>query len=149
MLKRKMVEETLLKIGVPAGIHGFRYITDAIMLLDKPEWKGAKIIALYEKVGELNGTEGRRVERCIRHAFKTTRAHAGETEDVLRYIGGKGNKSSDSLKMLYTRLKNESCAEFPKPDNGELNQDEITLRRIIREEVRELLKGILLGGDTL
>ena len=145
MLKRRMIEDVLLKIGV----HGFRYITDAVMLLDGLGWEGAKIFALYEKVGEINGTTGSCVERCIRHAFESTRAHVGETEDVLHYIGGKGSKSSDSLKMLHTRLKNESFVELPKSDTGELNQDEITLRRIIREEVREVLKGILLGGDTL
>ena len=146
-MNKREIEEILLKIGVPAGIKGFRYITDALMLLDTPEWKEAKFIALYEKVGEMNGTTGSRVERAIRHAFETTRAHVGETDDVVRYIGRKKTVSSDALKMLYTRLKNESEVVFPRTSGG--NHNEIALRRIIREEVRELLKGILLGGDTL
>ena len=149
MISQRKIEETLIRIGVPVGIQGFRYITDAIKLLDKPEWKNIKMIALYEKVANMNNATAGSVERAIRHALTVTRNHVGETEDVLHYIGGKGSKSSDSLKMLHTRLKNESCVELPKSDTGEPNQDEITLRRIIREEVRELLKGILLGGDTL
>lgn len=147
MLKKRTIEDTLLKVGVPAGVQGFTYITDAVMLLDSPEWKKAKFSDIYKKIGEMNGTTGQRAERCIRHAFDTTRKHRGETEDVIHYIGGKGTPNSDSVKMLYTRLSNET--EFVEFKAGENTLDEISLRRIIREEVRELLKGILLGGDRL
>ena len=148
-MNKRAIEEILLKIGVPAGIKGFRYITDALMLLDTPEWKNAKFIALYEKIGEMNSTTGSRVERCIRHAFESARAHRGETEDILRYIGGKKTVNSDALKILYTRMKNECEAGIPEIKIDGRDLDEIILRRMIREEVRELLKGILLGGDTL
>ncbi len=149
MISQKKIEETLLRIGVPAGIHGFRYITDAIKLLDDPEWKNIKTIALYEKVANMNNATAGSVERAIRHALMTTRNHVGETEDVLRYIGGKETRSADALKLLYTRLKNEDDAKVRERNVDGLSQDEITLRRIIREEVREFLKGVLLGGDTL
>ena len=149
MLKRRMIEEILLKAGISAGNKGFGYIADAVMLLDTPEWKDVKYIALYEKIGEMNGTTGARVERCIRHAFESARERMGDTDDIIRYIGGKKTSNSDALKMLYTRLKGEDEAGLPEIKIGDRDLDETVLRRIIREEVRALLKGILLGGDTL
>ena len=40
-MKRK-IEEVLIKIGVPCGSLGFKYITDTILLLDTDEWKNPK-----------------------------------------------------------------------------------------------------------
>ena len=36
-MKKEFVEHVLLAMGMPIKLKGFRYITDAVMLMDTPE----------------------------------------------------------------------------------------------------------------
>ena len=137
MLSRRMIEEKLLKIGVPAGMSGFRYITDAEMLLDEQEGANTKFIALYEQVGKINHTTGSRVERAIRNALKITRDRRGRNEETIYYLGNDSCANGNSLMTLYMRLKNEAENTKTAEESGESIEEMI--RRIVREEIRAAL----------
>lgn len=136
-MNRKQVEDVLLKAGVPASILGFRYIADAMLLLDDAEWKNCKWTALYAKIGKDNQTTASKVERAMRHAFERTRT-VGDIEMVNRYIGFDNEENSNSLMTLYMRLKSE---EEPKhePKAAVTTVDEDLIRKIVRDELRKMV----------
>lgn len=106
-MNRAKIEDTLLAMGVPAGIKGFTYIADAIQIFDE---RGTDIrIAreLYPAVAKKNNTTPSRVERAIRHAFGVARDCRGKYETVERYIGFANCQNSSSLKQLHMMLKRE------------------------------------------
>ena len=50
------VVDVLLSIGVPAGVKGFSYIYDAMLIFDEDAYyRGGKICALYEEIAEEEG----------------------------------------------------------------------------------------------
>lgn len=106
-MNRAKIEDTLLAMGVPAGIKGFNYIADAIQIFDE---RGANISItkeLYPAVAERNNTTPSRTERAIRHAFEVVRSRKGNTEVVEKYVGFTNCNNSSSLKQLYMMLKRE------------------------------------------
>ena len=70
-IDEKMVKKLLKEMAVPMNIKGYRYLSNAIVLLSKE--KGMKIsLGLYPKVAKNFNTTGSRVERSIRHAVERT-----------------------------------------------------------------------------
>lgn len=107
MLKKSDVENVLIDMGVPANLSGFKYIIQAVLLLDTREYTiNPQWCNLYREVGKLCDSTGSRVERAIRHALVVTRSR-GHSEKVAYYIGDNHNNNSSSLAMLYLRLKQE------------------------------------------
>lgn len=147
-MERVKIENVLLNLGIPSSIKGFRYITDAIMLLDTKGWEDPYWTELYRVVGEKNQTTASRTERAIRHAFDVCRSHCRDAMSLEYYIG-MDNKNSGSMSQLYARLKQEE---------EQANKDEITmlednnsishqeLRELIREEVINALRMAFLDG---
>lgn len=106
-MNRAKIEDTLLAMGVPAGIKGFNYIADAIQIFDE---KGTDIQItkeLYPEVAKKNNTTSSRAERAMRHAFGIIRSHKGKSEVVEKYVGFTNCNNSSSLKQLYMMLKRE------------------------------------------
>ena len=81
-MNRAKIEDTLLEMGVPAGIKGFNYIADAIQIFDERGMDIQITKELYPAIAERNGTTPSRVERAIRHAFGIVRGHKGNPEIV-------------------------------------------------------------------
>lgn len=133
-MNRKKVEDILLEIGIPASIKGFKYITDAMMILDKEE--SFKYTALYHEIGKMNDSTASQVERAIRHAFSVARNCKGDYEMVKHYIGFINCENSSSLKLLYKRIK-----EDKNINDGDVNINKDMIRRIIREEIKKMLGG--------
>lgn len=106
-MNRAKIEDTLLAMGVPAGIKGFTYIVDAIQIFDE---RGANISItkeLYPRIAEKNNTTPSRAERAIRHAFGIVRRRKGNLEIIEKYIGFTNCNNSSSIKQLYMMLKRE------------------------------------------
>lgn len=106
-MNRAKIEDALLAMGVPAGIKGFTYITDAMQIFDE---KGTNIgitKELYPTIAKKNSATPSRVERAIQHAFEVVRSHKGKPEVVEKYIGFTNCNNSSSLKQLYMILKRE------------------------------------------
>lgn len=108
-MERTKIEDALLAMGVPTNVKGFKYIVDAVDLLEKDENMGM-IKELYPKVGNLNGTTGERAERSIRHAFRIARSERGSYEAVNHYIGFRNRGNLSSLKQLIMMLRREDVS---------------------------------------
>lgn len=106
-MNRAKIEDTLLAMGVPAGIKGFNYIADAIQIFDERGTDIGITKELYPTIAKKNNTTLSRTERAIRHAFEVARSHKGNPEVVEKYIGFKNCNNSNSLKQLYMMLKRE------------------------------------------
>ena len=65
---KRLIEETLIKCGMPVGLKGFQYIPEACSVL--AEEPNIKITVMYEVVAKKFDTTPSRVERAIRHAFQ-------------------------------------------------------------------------------
>lgn len=109
MINRDVVEDILIKIGIPANLNGFDYIADAIEILDKE--KNTKTTHLYHEVGKMHDTKWSCVERSIRHAFQVARSKGKLHEDVERYIGYENKTNAASLAKLLLMAKREGDKE--------------------------------------
>lgn len=132
MINRTDIEHTLLKIGIPSATKGFRYIADAIMVIDE---SGLISVTrqIYPDIAKMNGTTPNCVERAIRHAFNVVRTKYVDPEIVEHYIGFSNVGNSNSLSMLYMRVKEEYIQE--KGIDKSLME---TIRQIVKEEIKEV-----------
>lgn len=105
-MNRAKIEDTLLAMGVSAGIKGFNYIADAIEIFYERGTNISITKELYPAIAEKNNTSPSRVERAIRHAFEVVR-YKGNKEAVSKYIGTVYCNNSNSLKQLHMMLKRE------------------------------------------
>lgn len=122
-MTRNFVEKKLLEIGVPAGIQGFMYIADAIMLMDKEKEEfcsNGKMTWLYDMVAKKNFTSGSCVERSIRFAFETIRKDKSKLSVTEHYIGLEKTQNKHSLFQLYMVLK-DKFVEPVATDLGEFS----------------------------
>lgn len=106
-MNRAKIEDSLLAMGVPAGIKGFNYIADAIQIFDEIGTNISITKELYPDIAKKNNTTPSRVERAIRHAFEIARSHKGNPKVVGKYIGFTNCENSSSLKQLHMMLKRE------------------------------------------
>lgn len=106
------IKNTLILIGMPIGLKGFKYTVDAILLLDKPEWEMPKWTALYYAIGKLNHVSPSLVEAGIRNALKSTRDRNCDYKAIEKYIGFANCENSSSLNLLYTRIKQDECKKI-------------------------------------
>lgn len=145
-MNRTKIEDTLLAMGVPAGIKGFNYIADAIQIFDERGTNIRITKELYPAIAKKNNTTPSRTERAIRHAFEVVRSHKGNPEVVEKYIGFTNCNNSSSLKTLYIRIK-QDCKETEKKESvKETTKREsgtpitaLEIREIIRQELRMFL----------
>lgn len=145
-MRRSDVENVLLEIGIPAGIKGFKYVTDAIMIMNERPVDGITK-DLYPAIAAENNTIPSRVERAIRHAFEIARSPKGNYDAVEHYIGFMNCQNANSLNMLYTRIKQEEkeIRESPEKHEGETGSWEMReedIRRIVRAELKAIMGGI-------
>ena len=99
------VVDVLLSIGVPAGVKGFNYIYDAMVIFDEDAYyRGGKICALYEEIAKRRETTASRVERAIRHAFEAA-INKGNPEMVEHYLDTVNTQNCNLLRTLYLRLR--------------------------------------------
>lgn len=141
-MDRNTVENVLFKIGVPVNTNGFKFITDAVMIIDERPIKGITK-DLYPEIAKKNRTIPSRVERTIRHAFATARSPKGNYDAVEHYIGFINCENGNSLKMLHMRIKQEcenNAEQMGITETEDL--EEAKIRRIVREELKAIMGGI-------
>lgn len=131
-MKKNDVEGKLLTIGFSAQQSGFKYILDAIMILDVPENKDIPVMKLYREIAKEYDVANSEVSRAIKYTFESIRC-VGEKEKVENYIGYDYYDNASSIKMLYMRIKSELSEE------GEKYTDNDTLIQIIRREIENVL----------
>ena len=133
MTERK-VEQVLSLIGVPANLVGFKYIKDAVMILQRDK-ENVKWTTLYFEIGRKYGKSMQQVERGIRYALQTARSHTEKRDDIEHYIGFEGSNNSSSTSLLYKMIRGET-----EDDGCETPVvTEKRVREIVRETIREML----------
>ena len=143
-MKKEFVEHVLLAMGMPIKLTGFLYITDAVMLMDTPEWKNPKWTALYYKIGVMNGDTESKVERAIRNAFMTTRNKVSNYEMVEHYIGFTNCENSNSITFLYKNIKREYMKlQQEKMEAKTKEEDTEEVLQSFNEVTAEMIKGIV------
>lgn len=125
-MNRQIVETTLLTLGMPSKLKGFTYISDAVILLDNPEWKNPKWTYLYHYIGCKHGTNSSLVEASIRHALKSTRDKNYDFDKIEYYLGFGNCENSNSIMLLYSRLKQDEQQKLLS-----INSD--TIRKLLIE----------------
>lgn len=93
----------LIEMGADAGSKGFQYIVDAMVLFQDGEIRNGKIMDLYSKIAEMHNTSQSRVERCIRHSFRTVRTK-GNLKAIEKYLTTQNQTNSNLLHTFYLRL---------------------------------------------
>lgn len=138
-MNREKIEDTLLAMGVPAGLKGFTYIADAIQIFDERGTNISITKELYPAIAKKNNTTPSRVERAIRHAFERVRSYRGNPDVIDHYIGMNNCENSSSLKTLYIRIKQE-CGEKEKKERVEETSNQETETTITALEIREIIR---------
>lgn len=100
---KRLIEETLIKCGMPVGLKGFQYIPEACAVL--AEEPNIKITVMYEVVAKRVNSTPSRVERAIRHAFQ--RGYKLGNKAVYESCLGNVRTNSNCLKMLLWKVKRE------------------------------------------
>lgn len=104
-MDRIKIESLLIQMGITASLKGFRYIRDAILLMDDG-WDDVPITRVYWKIAKDNQVGDATVERAIRHALEKARK-SPNTELVKRYMGMEYIQNTASLKQFHFILKQE------------------------------------------
>lgn len=105
MLNRVFIEERLIFIGMKPRLKGFKYITDAIIILDTNKFN--KWSDIYSKISVINYVSPESVERSIRTAIDSTRNNLENYDIVDKYFGYTNCENSSTLIMFYKTLCQE------------------------------------------
>lgn len=141
-MDRNRVEDILLSMGIPANIKGFRYIADALEVIEREGCAVGIVKVLYPKVAEMNQATANRVERAIRHAFEIANSDRGDYEVFEKYIGHINTTNGAALTSLYKHIKREEeeekagIASQLSKISPELDS---MIRRIVKEELRRMV----------
>ena len=110
-MNRNKVEDVLFAIGISANMKGFKYIVDAMEIIERYGFTVSITGVLYPEVADMNRTTPSRVERAIRHAFKIANSERGDYEVFEKYIGHINTSNGAALTSLYKRIKREEEEE--------------------------------------
>ncbi len=86
-MNQKHIEDILSRIGISCGMNGYRYIVDALLLLDQEGVDDVKYTYLYHLIARKNQSTADRVERDMRYAFSRAREKNTCRDLVEHYIG--------------------------------------------------------------
>lgn len=98
--------EVLIELGVKMDTKGFTFIVTAMELFDNERYRNGKTMDLYAEIAKIHNTVWSRVERVIRHAFKTTMLNC-ENPLVSKYLDTKNGTNGANLSKLYYRISKE------------------------------------------
>lgn len=141
-MNRNKVEDVLFAIGIPANVKGFKYIVDAMEIIERDGCTVSITGVLYPEVADMNRTTPSRVERAIRHAFEIANSERGDYEVFEKYIGHINTNNGATLTSLYKRIKREE--EDRKSEIvGKISEISPELdslvRKIVRDELRRMV----------
>lgn len=143
-MNRDKVEDVLFAIGIPANVKGFKYIIDAMEIIERDGCTVSITGVLYPEVADMNRTTPSRVERAMRHAFETANSERGDYEVFEKYIGHINTNNGAALTSLYKRIKREEEEEKADMANriAEISPElESVIRKVVREELRRMVAG--------
>ena len=105
----RVIGETLMEVGIPLAIKGYRYtVTGVKLLLDHPEMADGITKELYPAIARQHNTISSRVERGIRYAIEFAFTN-GNSEVLYRYFrntvsGIKGKPTNSEFLTLMAEV---------------------------------------------
>lgn len=102
-----IVTEMLRDMGTPAHIGGFRYVREAVVMVNEdPMLINQLTTKLYPEIATKFGTTPSRVERAIRHSIEVTwRRGEPEVIERLRFRRGEKPKSGHFIASLVEEVR--------------------------------------------
>lgn len=76
-MEKIKIDNILDKIGIPINIKGYRYIVQAVQILEKN--KKNKLMNIYKEIAEKEEVRPQAVERAIRFAYERKKEELKET----------------------------------------------------------------------
>lgn len=141
-MNRNKVEDVLFAIGIPANMKGFKYIVDAMEIIERDGCTISITGVLYPEVADMNRTTPSRVERAIRHAFEIANSERGDYEVFEKYIGHINTNNGAALTSLYKRIKREEEKAEMAKQIAEISPElESMIRKVVREELLRMATG--------
>jgi len=102
---KNKISLALVDMGLPKNVKGFKYILDAIVVIDSNEDYIYNICKLYNKVASEDNSTTKRVERNIKSAFDSIMTK-GNLDIVNKYFPvGIKQTNGNLLATLYFKLK--------------------------------------------
>lgn len=98
--------EVLIELGVSMDKKGFAFIVTAMELFEDERYRKGRITDLYSEIARIHNTVSSRVERNIRHVFKTTLLNC-DNPLVSKYLDTKNGTNGANLSKLYYRISKE------------------------------------------
>lgn len=141
-MNRNKVEDVLFAMGIPANVKGFKYIVDAMEIIERDGCTVSITGVLYPEVADMNRTTPSRMERAIRHAFEIANSERGDYGVFEKYIGHINTNNGAALTSLYKRIKREEEEEKADMANriAEISPElESVIRKVVREELRRMV----------
>lgn len=105
-MEKKKIDDVLLRLGIPAHLSGFAYITAALeTALERPEGARLPVQELYQAVAEKYGVKDYQVERNIRRAIEVGWLY-GDMDAQRAYFGSsvRGNTGRPTNAQLIATL---------------------------------------------
>ena len=103
MLKKEVIQDALMQMGITPNYKGFVYIVEGVLYIDFNS--GNYIVSdLYKTVAQKCNTHDRRVERSIRYALYCIRKQAANSEAIQKYIGVEHASNGKSLSRFHLIL---------------------------------------------
>ena len=104
---KNKISQVLEDMGLPMNNKGFKYIRDAIVVINEDESYIYNTCKLYDKVAAEDDSTATRVERNIRSAFDSIMTK-GNLDIVNKYFPvGIKQTNGNLLATLYCKLKGE------------------------------------------
>ena len=101
---KQKVYELLMKLGANASCKGFRYIAEAVEIINNADDVDLPICSIYELVSQKHNDNWSRVERAIRHTI--LQFSKSGNKDLVNELFPSGNfKNANVLYTFYYRLK--------------------------------------------
>jgi hypothetical protein len=124
-IMEKKIIEVLKELGVPMGNLGFKYIREAVLIIneDQSRLDGiTKVGGLYYTIAKKYGSAASRVERAIRHAIESSFSHLN-IDTLQKYFGNTPDLNSGKLTnrnflaaLVYAINDNPSPVVTVKPE---------------------------------
>ncbi len=93
MERERYVTDIMLDLGVPAHLHGYRYLREAVLMsMDDMELVGSVTKLLYPEIAKKHHVTDQKVERGIRNAIEVSweRGNRDSFRDIFGYSAQEG-----------------------------------------------------------
>lgn len=106
MVKRELIEDVLVELGLSPAMKGFRYICDIVELILEVDMSDQKAVAIYDDIAKRNNDNWKNVERAIRYSL--TLIKNKNSEEKVKAFFGRCDGNVNAFNVFAYRMKRVS-----------------------------------------